>query len=130
MPNPGDSLQVATGRGVTFAGVAFPNTDWSLNRSAGVIVMTNARDGVKRKKTLYDYSGSVNGFYDEDVPPGGTIKEGEVGTLFLSVSDDGSNGYSMTAILDGVSVVAGGQTEAMTVSFGFALESGELTDPS
>ena len=126
----GDDLQVATGRGVSFNGVVFPNTDWSLNRAGNIIPMFNARDGVVRKGTLKDYSGNVNGFYSTTVPPGGTIAEQAIGTLFLAVNDDMTNGYTMTAIIGNVAVGAGGQLEAMSVSFDFALQSGELTEPA
>lgn len=126
----GDNLQVATGRGVSFKGVVFPNTDWSLNRAGNVIPMFNARDGVVRHGTLKDYSGNVNGFYDTDVPPGVDIKEQEKGVLFLSVTDDMSNGYSLYAIIGNVAVGAGGQLEGMSVSFDFALQSGVLTEPA
>lgn len=126
----GDNLQVGTGRGVTFAGVEFPNVSWSLSITSNVAAMHNARDGVNRKPTLEDCSGSVNGFYDTDAPPDGALANGEIGTIFLSTVADGSNGYTFLAILDNVQVDTNGQTEPMTVSFNFALQSGLITRPT
>ncbi len=125
----GDNIQVSTGKGVVFDGVVFPSIGWSLSKTYNVAPLFNARDGVNRKKTLRDASGSVNGWYDTDAPPHATIQDGAVGTILLATVDDLSTGYSFKAILDNVNIVAGDQTSGMSVSFDFALQSGPITDP-
>jgi hypothetical protein len=128
------NVQVGTGRGVSFtpsggSEYIFPALVWSLSRTANVQAMHNSRDGILRKKTLDDASGSVSGLYDTDVEPGVDFATGVTGVLKLYTDATSTRFYSMTAIIDNVSISPGSQTDPMTASFDFALASGTVTNP-
>lgn len=128
------NTQVGTGRGVSFtpsggSELIFPALNWSLTRTFNVVAMHNSRDGILRKKTLRDASGSVSGFYDTDVEPSVDFKDGDTGVLKLYTDAASTRFYSMTAIVDNIAITTGGQTEPMTCSFDFALQSGSLVEP-
>jgi hypothetical protein len=118
-------LVVSTGLGATFvpegggATVNFPVTEWSLNYNSNIIPMPNARDGMIRKATLVDVTGSLGSFYDEaDCEPGVTILNGDRGELRLWVNADGTRYWKIPAIMS-CTVSTSGQTSALMANWTF-----------
>lgn len=127
-----DDLQTGNDKDVRFTPdggteLVFPASDWTLSRNPNTVLMANARDGIKRKTSLRDGTGSVNGFYDSTVEPGNDLSDGDKGVIKLYVDD--TRFYQLTVLLSQVDVNTGGQFDAMRVSFNFELESGTITEP-
>ena len=122
------SLLTADLAKIEIGSLVIPNQSYTLTRTGNTAQMHNARDGIYRKKTLFDMTGSFDAFYDDADPPEVEFDAGDTVTAKFYV--DATHCYQASVIIDTLEInPANVVGEGIRVRGSFSLQSGTVTDP-
>jgi hypothetical protein len=127
-----DDFKTGSQAKVTFtpaggAPITLANANWKLKLTSKLAEFFNTRDGIRRRRTIEDATGSVEGYFDALQPPQAEMDSEDEGVLKLYVDD--TRFYQLTAVTSDVNVDSKGILDPISVTFDFSLAGGTIVKP-